>query len=110
MNRPGEEIIGKKILIEAAAQPREGWTTFQFKLVGFRDYADVTSICNDWLFTPNFSYEGDEWSLRIHPGGASTVNDGYLSVSLYYTAIKRRSKSALQFEIHILDKFGQKRK
>ena len=79
MNRPGEEINGHKILIEAA-QPREGWTTFQFKLVGFGDYADVTSMTDDWLDTPKFSYEGDEWLLRIFPGGDDTVNDGYLSV------------------------------
>ena len=108
MNRPGEEIIGKTILIEAA-QPREGWTTFQFKLVGFRDYADVTSSTDDWLDTPKFSYEGDEWLLRICPGGDSNVDDGYLSVFIAYTAIKGR-KSALKFEVQILDKSGRKRK
>jgi len=104
-----EEIISGAECSVDVAQPREGWTSFQFKVLNF-EYIPTTKGYR--LETPEFSCRGDEWILKIYPGGTRFATAGYLSVYLDHHANGGISEqnSALKFEIKILDKLGVTKK
>jgi len=108
----GEQINEAEFSIDVA-KPREGgWKSFQLKLKEFENYADISSMSNDWLVSPRFCCRGDEWSLKIYPGGSYDAPEGYLSIFLQHhpDAGHAGQKSAVKFEIKILDKFGATKK
>eukprot|EP00984_Skeletonema_dohrnii_P015611 scaffold6776_cov99-Skeletonema_dohrnii-CCMP3373.AAC.8 len=86
-----------------------GWKSFKFKVLSF-EYLHTTKGYR--LETPEFHCRGDEWILKIYPGGNHYATNGYLSVYLDYHANGAISeqKSSLKFEIKILDKFGATKK
>ena len=51
--------------------------------VHFHDFENLTVVKDDAVVSPAFTCAGNEWSLRLYPGGDSDAIEGKLSVCLW---------------------------
>ena len=85
-----------------------------FKIL-FCRFADLPSVVGEYTASPEFTYNGNKWRIRIYPGGDILENVGFLSLSLHHcerasTSFERVSASfspsadTASFQVSILDK------
>jgi hypothetical protein len=100
---PFTKINDAKVSI-AIAQPREGWTSFQFNLHKFKE---ISTTKDHYVETPEFSCNGHQWTLAIFPGGTDNAYEGSVSISLIH---RSEGNITANYEFMILDKFGNEKK
>ena len=55
------------------------WTTTE---VCFHKFADLPTIKNEGINSPEFTCFGHEWKVKIYPGGYYHSKEGYVGVAL----------------------------
>ena len=49
--------------------PSEDFSLVENTQVCFHDFANLPSALNEFVDSPEFTYDGYKWKLRIYPGG-----------------------------------------
>jgi hypothetical protein len=88
----------------STAQPQWQWKTFYFNL---RDFRNLPTTRNHYVKTPEFSCNGHQWCLKVFSGGTDDATEGW--VSIYLNHRSERSVT-VNYELMILDKFGNKKR
>ena len=78
----------------------EEWKSFQFN---FHNFPALSYAQNDFIVSPTFNCNGNQWQLRLYPGGNTSSTEGFLSVELYLIS---EGDVNISFQVRIVDKFG----
>lgn len=84
--------------------PQEGWKSFQFNI---HEFAALEATKKHYFCTPDFSWSGHRWALKIYPGGCKEATEGNVSVFL---SLRSEGSTTATFRMTILDKFGNTKK
>ena len=79
----------------------ETWKSF---VIHFHRFAEISTAQGYLIESPEFSCNGQKWTLRLYPVGNSsaTDDDGYISLYLVH---KSRGSMAATFEVKLINKF-----
>ena len=78
----------------------EDWTSFQFH---FHDFANLSITRDDFVASPKFTCNGQQWELWVYPGGHILAAEGQVSFFLRHLSKETVTTS---YDVKIVDKFG----
>ena len=82
----------------------EEWSYFQFH---FHDFANLSTMKEFYVASPEFACNGHQWELHVYPGGDSTAAEG--NVSLFLAHLSKETIT-VRYGIKVIDKFGNTKK
>ena len=78
------------------------WKSFQFQIHNFASLMENAEKC-DYIDSPDFTYNGHQWYLRVYPCGDKDASDGFVSVEIRHFCI---GNITIDFQFSVLKPCG----
>ena len=79
----------------------EEWKSFQFHI---HDFENLSTAREHYVSSPEFTFNGHQWELRVYAGGAKEAAEGDVSVFLYHLSEETITTG---YGIKMIDVFGK---